>query len=111
MSRDAEIGAALREAGIDQVEMANLEWVDVALYQARQVAKETRFFTSDAIWSRVGRHPNEPRAMGAVMRALRREGIAEPTATVLPSLRPQCHRRPVRIWRSLVFHGPQVVAA
>jgi hypothetical protein len=44
---------------------------------------------------------HEPRALGAVMRQLARDGVIEPTDTYAPSGRSQNHNRPQRIWRSL----------
>jgi len=37
------------------------------------------------------------------MAACRGLGLIEPTPEQIPSRRPNCHRRPVRIWRSRVY--------
>jgi len=45
---------------------------------------------------------HEPRAMGAVMRSLARARVIEATDRTVESVRKANHRRPVRVWKSLI---------
>jgi hypothetical protein len=45
--------------------------------------------------------PREPRAIGAMMTNAAKAGVIAPTNRYTPSARPECHRRPVKIWKSL----------
>lgn len=58
-------------------------------------------FTTDDVWALIDpRHTtHERRALGAVMKQLQRSGDIVPTDLYVPSARPECHRRPVRVWR------------
>ena len=92
-------GAQLRDEAVARVERnADQRWIEMAQMIVRRLSARSGRFTTDDIWVRVGT-PREPRAMGAVMTWARRQKIAEPTDTFTPSSRPECHRRPIRIWR------------
>lgn len=58
-------------------------------------------FTTDDVWRELDvRHQtHERRALGAVMKQLQREGEIAPTQMFVPSNRPECHRRPIRVWQ------------
>ena len=56
-------------------------------------------FTTDDVWDILGEDkPHEPRAMGAVMRSLAKQGVIQSEAAYTTSRRPECHRRPIRLW-------------
>lgn len=96
---------AAREEAINRVEAhANTEWKDVAYLTAIRVAQQKRFFTSEEVWDALSGdvRTHEPRAMGAVMRRLRKERIVEPTDQFVTSTSPLGHGRPSRVWRSLL---------
>ena len=104
------IGALLRDEAIDRVEMhAAEEWRADALRAVEACALARGYFTTDHVWALLeaaestGTH--EPRAMGAIMRKAANEGYCERTNVTQQSKRPRCHRRPVRVWRSLVYRG------
>lgn len=63
----------------------------------------TDTFTTDDIWQAATDAnlgiPREPRALGAIMHRLAKQHHIIPTETYIPSLRPACHRRPIRVWR------------
>lgn len=65
----------------------------------------TDTFTTDDIWQAATDAnldmPREPRALGAILHRLARERRITPTDRYVPSLRPACHRRPIRVWRKL----------
>lgn len=94
-------GSRRRDAAIDRVGgNANAGFVA----EARVAIKRAMLlgtFTTDDVWA--GINPahvtHERRALGAVMRQLQRSGDIVPTDQYVPSLRPECHRRPVRVWR------------
>lgn len=83
-------------------EHAAPEWLDIAYRAVKIVAGRHETFTTDDVWAILGgtAGTHEARAMGAVMNRIRREKIATPTSSIEISNRPECHRRPVRVWRS-----------
>jgi len=99
-------GERRKTEAIDRVERAHKEFVDQAVGLVFQLAQEVDEFTTDDLWAALDRlmidRPPEPRAIGAAMRAAKAAGYAEPTDRTKLSLRPCCHRRPVRVWRSLL---------
>lgn len=98
-----------RDAAIDQVETnADDAWKDKAAQAVSILASGNREFTTDEVWALLATagidvSTHEPRAMGAIMRACAREGLIEATDRTRCSVRVACHRRPVRVWRSLRF--------
>jgi len=97
--------ATSRDEAIDRVEEhANSEWKEVAYVTAIEVARTRRFFTSEDVWDALSgdASTHEPRAMGAVMRRLRKENVVEPTDQFITSTSPLGHGRPSRVWRSLL---------
>ncbi len=54
------------------------------------------FTTDDVVWTVKF---EEPRAMGAVMRRLQKQGRIEATDRTRPSNSKTCHGRPKRVWR------------
>lgn len=96
---------AAREEAINRVDAhADPEWKDVAYLTAVRVARQKRFFVSEDVWDALSGdvRTHEPRAMGAVMRRLRKERIVEPTDQFVTSTSPLGHGRPSRVWRSLL---------
>lgn len=103
---DAARAAAARDDAIDRVERGSEEWQRDALDAVRQLATKLPELTTDDLWRAVDRPDDlEPRAMGAVMRSAVRAGLVERTDRTRKSVRVACHRRDVRIWRSLVHRG------
>lgn len=92
-----------KQEAIDRVELGNAEWIDEA-YAAWLIhgAGPGAHVTSDDVWAAVGEftaaQPQEPRAMGAVLRRLQRYGYLKPLKKWQPSTRACCHGRPVRVW-------------
>lgn len=59
-------------------------------------------WTTDQVWARLvtsGVSTHEPRALGAVVRRLALAGQIAKTGRYVPSARPECHARPIPIWR------------
>lgn len=85
-------------------------WNDTALDAVRLAAQKHREFVSDHVWEYMPT-PNpqddpqlEPRAMGAVMARANRLGWIKPTQVFQPTNRVASHRRPCRIWQSLIYN-------
>lgn len=85
------------------------EWLSAARQAGRQVALLRQEFTTDPIWRVLElqhvQPPHEPRAMGPVMDSLMKAGVCFKTTRVSPSARPECHRRPLTVYRSLIYKG------
>jgi hypothetical protein len=107
---DAPAGERLREEGIENagggapaVAMAE------AVEAVRGLAVARPRFTTDDVWQALqalgGVTFPEPRAMGAVMRRAEREEYIRATEAHVLSKRKECHRRPLRVWESVIF-GP-----
>jgi hypothetical protein len=78
--------------------------------QARQavtaVAQRQDTLTSDDVWSEMGRDVMRewnPSALGGVFRSLARDGVILLTDERRESQRPAHHRKPLRVWRSLIY--------
>lgn len=100
-------GFAEREEAIARVrEHAPDEWKAAASLAIRFVAARQDEFTTDRVWAVLAERgvtaPAERRAMGAAMRDAAHLGWIAPTNRTEESSRSVCHRRPERIWRSLI---------
>lgn len=102
--QDKNLGEMLKDDAITRVGTSHSKWVDVALNAVRTIAERRAEFTTDAVWYllRESPEPMEPRAMGAAMRLAARQKICYPTDRTSKSVRPECHRRPLQVWRSLI---------
>jgi predicted nucleic acid-binding Zn ribbon protein len=49
----------------------------------------------------------EERALGAIMQRAARQGWIAPTDRTRKSIRPACHARDLRVWRSLLREAPR----
>ncbi len=94
-----------REKAIAQVESnAEPERRTLLLWTVREVSQRVPTLTSEDVrLAYRGTEPHEPRVLGAVMREAKRQGWIEPMDEWRQSIRPECHRRPMRVWRSLCF--------
>lgn len=96
---DEQPDAAIAEAEAH----ADERWFAQALAVVRVLALRGEPFTTDDVWARLERmetSTHEPRAMGAVMRRAKAAGLCRPTDDYRPSVRPEHHRGPVRVWVS-----------
>jgi hypothetical protein len=100
MDTKTEAQLAADEA-IDRVERAAGEDVADALFLAGVAVASTRpTLTSEEVREQARLTLDEPRVLGATMRALAREGLIEPTDEYRRSGRARNHNRPLRVWRS-----------
>lgn len=101
----AATDAAVALAGTN----ADPDWLLAARRACAHVCERQDFFTADdvaALLDRWGVPPtHEPRAMGAVLRWAKSARLCEPTGEYKPTVRPQGHQAPKRVWRSLLIGG------
>jgi hypothetical protein len=83
----------------------NAAWMRGAIETVREIALTHRTLTADDVWAKLRFPPLDGRQLGPLMRACQRLGLVEPTEEHRPSSRPGVHRRPVRVWRSLICDG------
>ncbi len=102
--------AASREAcdeAVQRVDDHADDWWKVAADDAFVTcAARYQTFTTDQVWELLDRRsvlrPTEPRAMGPRARSAVQRGVIEPTGDYRPSERPETHRNPKRVYRSLL---------
>lgn len=87
---------------------ADQDWLLTAMRGVRVIARRKQYFTADDVWAwlrplEVKTHDN--RAMGAVLQSSRRDLVIEPTNEWRISERSVCHRRPLRVWKSLRYES------
>jgi hypothetical protein len=101
---DSRLGALLREEGIRRADdHANPTWREIALLAVKTAAKSKGYLTTDDVWQRIRLteyQTHEKRALGPVMRAAQKRGWIVPLDEWELSKRPECHRRPCRVWVS-----------
>ncbi len=99
-------GTQLRnQALVDVAVNADPDWWQHAVNIVQDIAATSFDFTTDDIWCELERQsiatPHEPRAIGAVVVAVKRLGLIAPTNRYRPSNRPECHARPIRVWQAV----------
>lgn len=77
-------------------------WTQDARGALRLIAATGIEFTTDDLWARLPAPP-EPRAMGAIIRWGAEQGVIVDTGRARKSTRPECHARPVTIWRGVAL--------
>ena len=99
---DLFTGEQAKGAALDALERSHMWWITLATAEIRRLARRRDVLTSDDIWAVLRDAPPEPRAMGAAFRRAAREGVIRKTDHTIKSIRPECHGRDVRVWRSLI---------
>lgn len=101
-----------KQEGIEAAyQYADLDWKQVASKALRQCAETFSEFTTDDLWEiikKTGVTTSENRAMGAVMQAAARSGMIKATPTFVASKRPEAHKKPNRVWESLIYKPERV---
>lgn len=100
--------ARARDEAIERVdEHADQDWKVEARQAVLHAAAHRAEFTTDYVWWLLDQRevlpPHEPRALGAIMRKAAREGLIQRSDRVVESVRPANHRRPIAVWRSLIY--------
>src|SRR6185437_118095 len=102
---DPVAGIQRRDEAIRLVEAnADERWFVHALSGVYDLSRTGLTFTTDDIWNYLldsEETTHEPRALGAVMRTAQKRGWCLPTDRYMPSNRPDCHRRPIRLWQGV----------
>ena len=87
-----------RDQALDNVERgAPPVWLDQAEVIVRSLARSHEPFSTDDVWDYLA-VPPEPRAMGAVINRLSRQGVIRKTGRYIQSSRRENHARPVCQW-------------
>ena len=91
------------EDALDAVEAAaDPQWVKAATAFVQHLANLGGRFTTDDVWDlleEAGVTTDEPRAMGAIIRKFANAGVIVGAGEYWKSRRPECHQRPVKVWR------------
>lgn len=99
-TKEADLAIDRAEAGADPAWLA-AAYAAIGKVCAMRAAGED--LTTDAVWCVLERDgvppPREPRAIAAVMRRAAKCGLIEKTDRTKESVRPECHGRPVSVWR------------
>lgn len=99
------VGRLLADEAIARAdEHAEPDWRDVAFAAVKRLAARHVRFTPDDVWAEMpddAPTTHEGRAMGAVMRRAARAHLIAPTGEWVPSIRPEHHAGPKRVWRGL----------
>jgi hypothetical protein len=109
MSEQVEMGEKLKEQGVKRVAHSHGEsWMQLALKGVKFCCKQKQYFTTDQIHAvlRAMKHLEEPkdkRVLGALMKRAHKLRWCVPTERMEKSRRPECHRRPLTVWKSLLF--------
>jgi sialic acid synthase SpsE len=101
MATQLTLGEIARDDAIEKVEGNAEVWCRRVLDLIRAMPKG-HIFTTDDLWASttaLGLVVHEPRAIGAVMKAAAKCGIAESTQRYTKSKRVECHARPILFWR------------
>jgi hypothetical protein len=102
---DIPLARESRNEAINKVD-ANTDafWKKAADWAVGVTAMTKADFSTDDVWEQLHwlgvQVPHEPRALGAVMVRANRLGQITPTDRIVQSKRPECHARPVRVWKS-----------
>lgn len=104
---DGDAAREARDEAIGRVDRhVEPNWKVAATGAVHTIARLRPEFTTDAVWGLLTAAnvapPHEERALGAIMRAAAREGWIEATDRTSKSVRPRCHARDLRVWRSLI---------
>lgn len=87
---------------------ADAEWKRAAIECLQKMIETRELVTSEDVvleLNKRGITTGENRAMGAIMQSFSRAGLIESTGQFTTSRRPECHKSPVRVWRSKKFEG------
>jgi hypothetical protein len=78
-------------------------WIAYTLKKINDVAHHYPEFTTDMVWPLIRMPTKEPRAMGAAIRKAQDLQLISRTPEFRPSVRASTHKRPLRVWQSLVY--------
>lgn len=97
--------ALARDTGIERASKgAGDTWLDAAVEAIAKTARECAFLTSNDV-RKLCLDPQESRAWGGAFRRAATRGIIEATKEFIIPDRVSSHRRPMRVWKSMVYGG------
>lgn len=104
---DPNAGKAERDESMEQVDRAaDPDWKEAAYRAITEIARRQDTLTSDDVWFALidagEPTPDEPRALGPLMRSAMTSKVIVPTGDYAESRRAVAHRNPKRVWRSLL---------
>lgn len=102
MNHDLFTAQEARDEAITRVEEnAAPDWKTFARIAVKLCAAQHETFTTDDVlrYMPSGVETHEPRAWGAIMRNMARQGLIESTPEYRVSSSAKCHARPKRVWR------------
>lgn len=102
-AQDPGEGARLRDEAIERV--SRRPETPTLLDAVQATARRMGHLTGDDVWTTMtlaDQDVTEGRALGAAMRAAQKAGWIIPTDRYIPSMRPEAHRGPKRVWRSTI---------
>lgn len=106
MAANMNEAEAAKQEAIQRVgNHANEAWMEDAAWAIHIAAASRPSFTTAEVWPLIREQTHDHRAMGAAMRIAQREGYIEPTLEWKQSDSTVNHRRPQRVWRSLIWRG------
>lgn len=85
---------------------SNPDWYNQAEIVVQRLIHQGTYFTTDDVWELLkdsGYTTPEPRALGSVIRQFARYKQIIPTGSYRKSTRPECHRRPLAVWRPVQY--------
>ena len=104
---DAAAASEARDEAVERVgRHANGEWRARAGQIIATLARKQPSLTTDDVWREIAGEAvetHDPRAMGSAIQDAVRAGLIQGSATWVPSDRVACHKRPLRVWSSLVY--------
>jgi len=82
------------------------DWYNQAEIAVQRLVRQGTYFTTDDVWELLkesGLSTPEPRALGSVIRLFARDRQIVATGSYSKSTRPECHRRPLAVWRPVNY--------
>ena len=103
---DYQHGVQLAEQGMaTAIANAGKTWQEIATESVLTVARLNMTFTADDVWAWLETHslpqPPNKAALGAVFKALAKDGQICVTGQWRNSARPETHTRPLRVWQQV----------
>ena len=98
------------ESALEALSKGNEDWINTACEIAARICTREGEFTTDDLWRECPPPPGvKGQIFGAVTRKLVKAKKLEPTGNYRPSVRAECHKRPIAIYRPGAASRPRSV--